>query len=200
MVRLATPHQTLPEQPPAVAPGPDLLPAVAQDYVRSPLRKKLPAYGRQLLQLRRCGEHPSAINVVYGERWRDVVWPKVCVLPAKYVPGTVDWRVVAGVKAVVCDLAAGLADFNVEGNRYGPLYSLIGELVEIGAYVVVRFPENGKWSEETADALAYACRWNQQWPAWWSDVLDRRHRIALSGCLDDMRRKLRRKTERGCEK
>lgn len=189
MVQIVTPHQALPEPLPAIAPDPEL----------PPLRKVQPAYGRQLLERRRFGEHPPVINVVYGERWRDVSWPKVAVLPAKYRPGAVDWRVVAGVKALVFDLAAGLADFDVAAGHYGPLYTLLGELVAIGAYVAVRYPEYGRWVEQDVDSLAFACRWRRQWPSWWSDDLDQRQKSALSGWLADQERAVLRKSERGRE-
>jgi hypothetical protein len=191
MVAIVTPDQSAQLaalQPPAV------------EFAMPPLRKRLPAFGRLLLQARRCGEHPSEITVVYGDQWRAVSAPKVCVRPAEYVPGQVDWRVVAGVKVFALDLGDGLGDFDVQANRYGPFYSLIAELVAMDAYVVVRYAESGQWREQEADALAYACRWARRWPYWWSDDLERRQRAAFHGWMGDLERKIQRNFERGPEK
>lgn len=171
----------------------------AQEFPDPPLRKKLPAFGRVLLQARRQGQHPQEVTVVYGEHWRGVPVPKVCVTPLDYQPGKFDWRVIAGVKVILIDLGKGLSDFNIEANQFGFFYSLIAELVAMDAYVVVRYPERGQWAEQEADSLAFVCRWARKWPSWWSDDLDRRQKAAFFGYMDDMERKIRRKLERGQE-
>lgn len=189
MVRLVTPAQRLP------SPDEDLPPApVSADL--PPLRQKLPAYAKPLLQGRRAGVHPESINVLYGERWGDAPWPKVCVRPFEYGPGRFDWRVVAGVRAVLIDAAAGIVDCDVAAGRYGPFFDLVAELVAIGAYVVVKHPEAGIWREQDADALAYAHRAPGRWPSWWSDDLDARQRAAFQGWASD---RMRVDPERGRE-
>lgn len=162
-----------------------------------PVRRKLPAYGKALLQARRMGQHPAEITVVYGDDWRGVAPPRLCVKPHQYQPGAMDWRVVAGVKVTALDLAGGLGDFDLTVERFGPFYSLVGELAAMQAYVVVRYPERGKWLDQDADALAYACRVGGRWPAWWSDDLDRLHRAAFNDYMSDMERSIRRKFEDG---
>ncbi len=171
----------------------------AQDLPDPPLRKKLPMFGKLLLQARRADQHPDEVNVVYGERWRGVAPPKVCVRPLDYRPGVFDWRVVAGVRVFLHDLGKGLTDFNVMANQFGNFYALIGELASMDAYVVVRYPEAGEWQAQAADDLAYACRYLGRWPSWWSDDLDRRQKAAYFGWLKDQERKIRRKTECGQE-
>ena len=110
-----------------------------------PLRPKLPAYGKTLLMQRRLGQHPETITVIYGDKWSGVKPPRLGLRPLQYQPGLVDWRVVAGVKVELIDRAEGLADCDVEANRFGKFYSLIAELVDATAYVVVRYPSGDRW-------------------------------------------------------
>jgi hypothetical protein len=93
---------------------------------------------------------------------------------------------------VLLDRAQGLAEADVEANRFGKFYSLIAELVDATAYVVVRFPSADRWLEEGADDLAFGCRWSQ-WPSWWSDERERLQKAAFIDYLSDAELALRRR-------
>lgn len=190
MVEIVTPDQSAAlaaAAAPPVASGP---------VVEPPLRPRLPAFGRALLQQRRQGQHPQSITVIYGEDWRGVKPPRLGLRPLQYQPGLVDWRVVAGVKVELIDRAQGLADFDIEANRFGKFYALIGELVDAQAYVVVRYPDGNRWADQDADMLAYSCRWFRRWPSWWSDERERMQQAAFHDYLSDMEAVIRRKFER----
>jgi hypothetical protein len=102
------------------------------------------------------------------------------------VPGQIDWRVVAGVKVTLLDRAAGLAEFDIEVNKFGKFYSLIGELAAMDAYVVCAYPDGNDWRYQDAESLAYACRSVRSWPCWWSDDLDARQRRAYMAYIEDL--------------
>jgi hypothetical protein len=170
---------------------------VEQAVIEPPLRPRLPAYGKTLLMQRRLGQHPETITVIYGDNWSGVKPPRLGVRPLQYQPGLVDWRVVAGVKVELIDRAEGLADCDVEANRFGKFYSLIAELVDATAYVVVRFPDGERWGEKDADLLAYECRGFSSgrscWPGWWSDDRERLQQAAFIDYLSDAELALRRR-------
>lgn len=161
--------------------------------IEPPLRPKLPAYGKGLLLERRLGNHPREITVIYGDNWRGVKHPRLGVRPLQYVPGQVDWRVVAGVKVTLLDRSGGLAEFDIAGNKFGKFYTLVGELAAMDAYVVCAYPDGNDWRYQDAESLAYACRRPGQWPSWWSDDLDQRQRRAYLAYIDDLQLTVSRK-------
>ena len=173
---------------------------MVETVIEPPLRPKLPAYGKALLQARRMGQHPREITVVYGDNWRGVKLPRLGVRPLQYVPGQMDWRVVAGVKVTLLDRAQALTEFDIEANRFGKFYTLIGELAAMDAYVVCAYPDGNEWRYQDAEQLAYACRNGRAWPRWWSDDLDARQRRAYLTYIDDMELTIRRKPGDATEK
>jgi hypothetical protein len=160
-------------------PAPDVVvdqepaPVIAPE---PPLRRKLPAYGRTLLMDRRNGKHPDTVFVVYGDDWRGTPHPRLCVKPFAYLPGRYDWRSVAGTRAVLIDRCRGILDCNPELGQFSPLFSLIGELVDARAYVVLRFVDGDQWVDHDADMLAFTHRQpvagRMRWPSWWSAERD----------------------------
>ena len=142
--------------------------------------KRLPPFGRRLLDRRRQGDHPLEVVLVYGERWwpgkKYEALPRVAVRPSEYVPGTIDWRMLAGLHVIVVDRAEGLGEWVGVPERdcddaWGRFYYLLGEISDYAARVTV-VAEGA--TDTTPDALAYANRWRapyavvMQWPAWWS--------------------------------
>lgn len=169
----------------------------------APARRKLPAYGKQLLDARRAGKHPQSVTLVYGDKWWEVSTRKICVKPSDYVPGAMDWRIVAGLQVVVIDQEMGIADFDLSVNppRFGKFYALLGELAAMDAFVVVRYSDGDAWVERHADELAHAGRYvaggRFRWPQWWSDDHQRRFMAAADGWTADMGRVIRLDRERG---
>jgi len=92
-------------------------------------RLKLPAYGKQLLNARRLGQHPLVVHVVYGEEWGSgercgdgcEEHPRLAVKPSEFQPWTIDWHVITGCKVVVFEADLGL-------YRTKNFYELMGEL------------------------------------------------------------------------
>jgi hypothetical protein len=186
-----------PEQPRVVLPPP---PGDARFYAEPPLRRVLPAFGKRLLEQRRNGEHPEQITVVYGDNWRGVPAPKLALRPLQYQPGLVDWHVVAGVKVVLLDRAQGVSDFDVLSGCFGKFFTLIAELADAHAYVVVRYPDGNQWSEQDAAQLAYSCRNLDAWPSWWSDARAALQEASFDVYLSDADGRMRRKLERDQKK
>jgi hypothetical protein len=153
-------------------------------------RKKLPAYGKQLLADRRAGRHPSILRVVYGDDW-SVPGPKVCIRPADYQPGVFDFSVAAGLYVELYDQADGLCDLDVHQRPpvFGAFYDLVRELVEAQACVEIRAASVTREAGELAFTLRW---WDAQarrfhWPRWWGDELAAGNRRRLELCLGDLR-------------
>lgn len=168
------------------------------------MRRKLPAYGRQLLERRRAGDHPLDVSLCFGSLWRFAPPPKVAVMPSEFVPGAFDWSVLAGLCVTVFTQAEIDWQPNVVTNHLGALHSahfavLCAELAEADAFVVVDLPifVEGKGqrrreflldmtkrlagtSATAADRLA--------WPSWWSDALQKKQEAAAAGYLYDIDR------------
>src|SRR3990167_6513354 len=70
-------------------------------------RLKLPPYGKALLDRRRGGDHPLSVNLVYGDRWREVEPPRVALDPKDYAPGRYDFHMLAGLRVMIHDQLAG---------------------------------------------------------------------------------------------
>jgi len=199
-------------QPPSSLsmPSEALAPPLASALVLPPVAKKLPAFGRNLLQARRQGQHPQLVIMVFADNWSGVPQPKLALRPLEFVAGVTDWRVVAGVRVVVLDREAAIDDFDLAAAHYGPIYALVAELVDALAYVELRLPRGAAftldsgaaWQDVPADSVAFRCRHrfggaNKGWPAWWSDRRAALQNAAFSRYLDDMERVIRRKTASG---
>jgi hypothetical protein len=146
-------------------------------------RKKLPAYGKQLLLARRADRHPLVVHLVFGNRWRQAgacTWPGcgdghplVALTPQDYAPGVFDFTVLAGVMVAV---------FDQESHSLtpdGPLHVLLGEVARWSAEVEVISPALAR--PEAAHILAYLARdyrhfenaeKNHGWPVWWSSEIE----------------------------
>jgi hypothetical protein len=140
-------------------------------------RLKLPAYGKQLLERRRAGDHPLEVAFILGEDWRDGQEPRLCINPQDYEPGRYDFRVVAGTRVLVLDqaLGAGECDENARPPTFGKFYDLIGELAEFAAVVEIEWPLRSGWMRREIQEMAWTARWYDPsirrmiWPRWWSD-------------------------------
>jgi hypothetical protein len=144
-------------------------------------RLKQPAYCKRLLDERRAGRHPLSVNLVYGDKWFDVAEPRVCIMPDEYKPGVYDFHALAGLRVTVHDqLSYGWdVDDAVTPPRYGRFFSLLREVAECDALVLVRWPKGTEPRETLVHDMAFCCRWRDaklgpQWPAWWSDDLNAR--------------------------
>lgn len=152
--------------------------------------RSLPAYAKRLVALRMAGQHPLAVNVLYGDDWTPAreFWdaaraePKAClafsqqqctkvpgpwlaIAPRQYAPGRLDWRCLAGVWVNV------YAPHIIDAARFN---ALLAELAAQAGYVSIA---NGPYAGESASSLAFA-EWvpgARQWPAWWPVELDREH-------------------------
>lgn len=153
---------------------------------REASRKRLPAYGRDLLAERRAGRHPASVTVVYGEQFWKVPGAKLAVKPSEYVPGTLDWRVVAGVRCLVMDLDCGAAEVSGDPPVFGKFYALLAELAAARAYVEVEGPAfDGRRDLESIAASWRYATVPSRWPVWWSDALDALQAQAFLGVMDD---------------
>jgi hypothetical protein len=130
-------------------------------------RLKLPAYGKQLLNARRLGQHPLVVHVIYGEEWRPgercgaecegAEHPRLAVRPSEFQPWTIDWHVVTGCKVVV---------FESMFDRRRNFYDLLGELGRFAGPVHVMSPDDEQVT--AADALALRVKkMFGDWPRWW---------------------------------
>lgn len=149
-------------------------------------RKRLPAYGAKLRDLTRSGVLPLCVHVLYGFDWKarpQCCWdvaiegphPLLAIRPPEFVPGTLDFSVVTGLKVCVFDRDGRSGDFlerNVERftTEAKAVYSLLGELAAYAAEVEVYSPLSAvaRWS---AHELA-ARQARPEWPFWWSAELE----------------------------
>lgn len=130
---------------------------------------KLPAYGKQLLRSRRAGLHPAAVTVVYGEDW---YVPKaefrLAVKPGEALER--DWTCVAGLPVEFINRS----DDAMFVMKDGEGLRLVAEIAREAADVVIE--EDGE--RMSAYALAFLKRgWTPrpQWPAWWSEEIEKIH-------------------------
>lgn len=155
----------------------------------------MPAYGRALFDARLAGQHPLTAWVILGDDWGRLPadFPAVCI-GDDWLPGTTDWRLLAGLPVrVVCRWPWSEDQDHPLG--WLPFLSLLGELAQVAAPVVAYWQDAdwpGRWQRCAADAadLARAAamqlsapalgacprgEWQtcvrrrvQQWPAPWS--------------------------------
>ena len=143
-------------------------------------RLKLPPYGKALLDRRRGGDHPLSVNLVYGDRWREVEPPRVALDPKDYAPGRYDFHMLAGLRVMIHDQLAGgwEMDASILPAIYGKFYDLAAEVAAADAYVLLRWPKGTEPRETELLPLAHSCRWwcterrAWQWPRWWNDALN----------------------------
>jgi hypothetical protein len=157
------------------------------------VRKKLPAFGKPLLELRRRGIHPLCVHLIYGLNWRadlkcwwakvnlvDGVHPLIAIKPDDYAPGIFDFAVLSGLQVEVFD-QGGEAGF-YESPDHGPsrpwywrFYALLGELASFAADVEVNSPafEGVRWSAH--ELARKEGRRGQAWPFWWSDEIEEKN-------------------------
>jgi len=131
---------------------------------------KLPAYAHALLKARRAGAHPPLVTVIYGNDW--YAEPGTARLALK--PGEAlgrDWRCVAGLPVEFVNRSACLM---FEEDDCEPL-RVIGEIAIESAQIWMI--EDGM--RVSADTWAYMMRSHNgaacQWPAWWSEEIEKNH-------------------------
>jgi hypothetical protein len=158
---------------------------------------KMPAYAGALRKLRRAGNHPACVHLIYGHNWRA---PTCCFLgrmfapglhftvavsPAEYEPGLFDFRAVLGLPVAVFDQVRAVDEFKDADARhavphgFGPFYTMLGEVARCAAEVEVHSPQ---WAvPQSANDMAFAMRAgvgradaerNHGWPAWWSQEIE----------------------------
>lgn len=170
--------------------------------------RRLPAYGKQLLERRRAGDHPLEVALIYGQDWWQNVHdlPRLAIAPEEYEPGRFDFRMVAGLKVTLIDqVAGGLINMRLRApNRFGIFYELVRELAEADAYVEVIWPA---WCDRLPAAAMHLAWFGRAtmaralgqycWPDWWSEALDRKQsKRFIAWCQDSVTRNQRRFTER----
>jgi len=169
-------------------------------------RLKLPAYGKNLLLERRNGRHALEVALVYGDRWRERTYPRVCIMPDQYEPGIYDFRMLAGVRVAVLDQLMAFEDLDDTGTPpvFGVFFDLLAELANVAAFVEVEWPREAKLPMREVSEIAHSFRWADpatkrfQWPRWWNDDLDRDYRARLPGWVDDRIALSQTITEREC--
>lgn len=163
-----------PKSPSPLAAIPDKRDSAIQPVVTAPITKRawrLPAYGRALLKERRDDIHPREVAVVFGDDWRGIQAPRLCVKPAEFRLGRFDWSMLAGLHARVID----------RSDLHEELFWLISEIVIAGAWVTAQGGAGADTWEHRADQLAYAYRVLDtekrcmRWPLWWSDRHENLH-------------------------
>lgn len=150
--------------------------------MNAPAKKRMPAYGKALLERRRAGDHPLTVNVVLGNAWWKVKEPKICVKPEDYAPGVFDWRVVAGVRALVVANDAFRA-----GGDAAKVGDLLGELADHAAVVDLWC---GDGAAVSADVYAWGERKLGKWPEWWNAERDRRMIAGRNAWFGDVARNM----------
>jgi hypothetical protein len=152
------------------------------------MRLKLPAYAKRLLDDRRAGKHPLEVNLVFGDKWRDVPEIRVCIPPEDYAPALYDFRVLAGLRVTIHD------QMNFGNNADSVFFDLVGEVAAAQALVIVRWPKGHAPREIHASELAFCCRVKTtkgvQWPRWWSAALHTRQQQLAVEWLEDYGRKV----------
>lgn len=162
----------------------------------------LPAYARALVAVRMAGHHPLRVNVLYGDdwapakayaerardlggkrvlpfspRWSEVAGdPWVVVSRRQYVPGSMDFRCVAGALVTLHDPGRALDRFTcaLRGPvEFDPIFDLVGELARWACVFVAGPPERSAAALAATHADFRAGRWI--WPRWWSEDLEREH-------------------------
>lgn len=149
------------------------------------MKKKLPAYGKQLLEARRAGTHPAVIVVVFGEDWRvPGVWARLAVKAAEWSPESIDWNVTRGVSVLILDRSSNADDpYDDTGAR--KLFFMAAEIARFAGFVTLEVPEPLFLGEEAGPSRvhvhewAFCCRtWvpgqrRWTWPAWWSEEIEK---------------------------
>ena len=127
---------------------------------------KLPAFAKSLLAARFQGGHPNLIQVIYGEDWTPARAdaPLIAVKPAQFAPGLYDWRCVAGISVELHHRAAEPEQWT--GAAIG---FVAAECAQWSPCVDLVFADGLRCA---AAMLAFACRSQGQWPAWWSERLE----------------------------
>lgn len=116
-------------------------------------RRRLPPFGKALLEHRRAGEHPLRAWLLVGGKWSQRPEDAVC-LPPDWRPGSVDWSPVSALWVGVV-VRSGMAD--------ALLVALLGELVQTAAPVVLhRDPDSAPAcaASVAVGALAQRC-WDE---------------------------------------
>lgn len=139
-------------------------------------RLKIPAYGKKLLNERIANIHPIDVRVVYGEKWWEIDPPKICIKPPEFEPGKYDFRMLAGLRAIVVDQANAILDLDcaVLPWKFGKFFDLLGELAAADAYVCIDQGQSLVDAQMIAEGSRYfdADRRPNQWPRWWNEELN----------------------------
>lgn len=164
------------------------------------MRKRLPAYGKDLRERRRNGDHPLDVNLCFGTFWR-MPAPKVAVMPHEFVPGAYDWSMLTGLCVTVFVQAEVDWHPNVVTNHVGALHAahfavLCAELTEAGAFVMVDLPTPTSAIQRRRELLLDMTKRlsdhhsadsdRPTWPSWWSDALQKKQEAAAAGYLHDI--------------
>jgi len=132
---------------------------------------KPPAYGLPLLKARRQGQHPAHVHVIFGDDWTPPGRsPRVAVKPSEWREHQIDWTCIVGLPVTVVARNAFEGDWWLD-----PVYLLAAEVQRHAALVwMERPPITGiRWLEH--DAWLARLEFNpRRWPAWWSDLQQRR--------------------------
>jgi hypothetical protein len=169
----------------------------------SPAAERLtpPAFAKSLLALRMAGFHPLMVNVQFGNDWAPVkayadrareaqarkvpafsaAWrelagdPWIAVSPRQYLPGEVDFRVVAGSMVTLHDPEGALAQWQPE---FGTVYDLVAELSRWAVTHVQ--PAAGEAISASMLAQSFVEDLSVRpvrWPRWWSDQQEEEHDV-----------------------
>jgi hypothetical protein len=140
------------------------------------------AYAKWLKARRMAGVHPDVIGVIYGDDWRlakdaferrSAALPILAIKPRDYRLGYFDFRVFAGVPAVIRD-CSDERDWQYQGEWEKVLY-FAGEIAQYASSVELTGQIDG--APVAADVLAFLEReWIREekyfrWPLWWPNGL-----------------------------
>lgn len=136
--------------------------------------KRPPAYAARLIGQRSAGLHPIVAVVSYGADWSPIErWahlPMVCVSPAQYRVGTVDWRCLSGLPVVLADRCVRDVDDVIDAQGWRGLLWCAGEVAKVALYGQVHLFSRHlpRWVRDAQQlAQAYALD-DGRWPAWWT--------------------------------
>lgn len=133
-----------------------------------------PAYAARLIGQRSAGRHPPAVVVSYGADWSPIErWsalPMVCVSPAHYKVGQVDWRCVVGLPVLLADRCVRDVDDTLDADGWRGIWWCAGELarVALGGYVSIWSRHVPRWVTEAQQLAAAYAKDDDRWPAWWT--------------------------------
>ena len=168
-------------------------------------RLRLPAFARALMDNRRRGFHPLAVDLVYGDdlalafrraaaeknafalggagtrpytvAWvREVGAPMLGVKPREYAPGVFCFACVAGVAVTVFDTDGAAAAFDTD-DAGAVTWGIFYDLLgELAAYAAEVFVRSTYFDGRLSVAdYAASYRVADRWPRWWSDALQQKH-------------------------